>query len=542
MESRITSEIVLAQLDRILNSEQLVGAYRIKKLLKFLVIETLNGRSDQIKGYTIAMDVFDRGVDFDPQSDPIVRITAARLRRHLDDYYTNCGTDDIVRITIPKGTYVPRFSWIQPSPIDRTTFDKDAYEVLIGGKTEAEKSAVHHDEPVIAVLPFTDLSGKGTPIHLLDGFSDELSTLLALFDDIRVIDYYSMAKLRGQSMGIREIGRQMGADLLISGSFKMAKGSIFIRTSLSETKGAIQIWTNTFERSLSGHNLANTLSEIVGQIISSVAGDYGVIFRKRSEVIRKRAQADLTHYEVIFKQRHAQLTGVNTYSPSMIKDLNRVLEYNPEYVLGWATLGEMYLDKRALEYSGSTEVLDMGYSFAQKAINLDIRNQYANFVLAYSHVLRRESEKAIQASERVLDLNPHAAFLVGGGAFWLCLAGDFERGLTSINQSIKLNPYYPKWFHHAPFLFHLKRSDYVKALKEAERFNIPEFYWSYIDKTVAEGLSGNIEAARDNFNRLVELNPDFVQHPRYYVSSFVLEEDLLEKMLEGLAKAGLQTK
>jgi hypothetical protein len=94
MDSRITSEIVLAQLDRILNSEQLVGAYRIKKLLKFLVTETLAGRSNQIKGYTIAMDVFDRGADFDPQSDPIVRITAARLRRHLDSTFPD-GQDHI---------------------------------------------------------------------------------------------------------------------------------------------------------------------------------------------------------------------------------------------------------------------------------------------------------------------------------------------------------------------------------------------------------------------------------------------------------------
>jgi TolB-like protein len=64
--------------------------------------------------------------------------------------------------------------------------DKDACEVLLGGKTDAEKAAVDYDKPVIAVLPFTDLSRKGTPIHLLDGFSDELSTLLALFDDIRL--------------------------------------------------------------------------------------------------------------------------------------------------------------------------------------------------------------------------------------------------------------------------------------------------------------------------------------------------------------------
>jgi adenylate cyclase len=139
----------------------------------------------------------------------------------------------------------------------------------------------------------------------------------------------------------------------------------------------------------------------------------------------------------------------------------------------------------------------------------------------------------------MFNLNPNAAFTIGGTALWLCIAGDFDHGLDLMNHSIQLNPYYPGWFHHAPYLFHLKQGNYEKALAEAEKFNMPEYYMSFLDKAVATGLLGRTRAAKDLFNRVVELHPDFSNHPRYYVSAFVLEEDVLEKMIEGLEKAGL---
>jgi len=540
MDHAIESKAVVDQLNKILGSDQFAGAFRIKKLLTFLVNETLAGRVHQIKAFTIGMAVFDRTSDFDPQGDPIVRINAARLRRHLDAYYENCGPDAEIRIAVPKGTYVPIFHRIQPSPVDRKALDRDVCLALLGGETGAGKSALGFSEPVIAVLPFSNMGGDETPAYLLDGISDELSSLLALFDDIKVIDYFSMVKFRDRSIGIREVGRKLGADFLISGSIKTEKDSLKIRISLSDAKSAVQIWTRVFERSFSGQNVADTLSEIVGQVISAVAGDFGVIFRARIRDIGERAHADLTHYEAMFMHRHAQLTGNWSYSPQIKKALEETLEVDPGYALGWALLGEMHLDRYAHEYSDSGDSLDQGYSFARNAVERDGQCQYAHFVVSYSHVLRRDPDNVIRAAEQVWNLNPNAAYLVGGAAFWVCIAGDFDRGLVNLSRSIKLNPHYPGWFHHAWFLFHLKRGSYPEALAEAERFHMPDFFWSYLDKTVATGLLGRIDAAKVLLDKVKQLHPDFTNHPRYYVSSFVMEKELMEKMLEGLKKAGLR--
>jgi hypothetical protein len=69
---------------------------------------------------------------------------------------------------------------------------------------------------------------------------------------------------------------------------------------------------------------------------------------------------------------------------------------------------------------------------------------------------------------------------------------------------------------------------------------MPKFFWSYLDKTVATGLQGRIDAAKVLMDKVKQLHPDFANHPRYYVSSFVMEKELIEKMHEGLKKAGLR--
>ncbi len=97
-------------LERIFASSDFDASERNRRFLRHVVEETLAGRADRIKGYSVAMAVFDRDASFDPQLDPIVRIEASRLRRSLDHYYLTGGQADAIRIIIPKGGYVPIFT------------------------------------------------------------------------------------------------------------------------------------------------------------------------------------------------------------------------------------------------------------------------------------------------------------------------------------------------------------------------------------------------------------------------------------------------
>ena len=105
----IPRDHIRAQLGHILASRAFDASRRNRAFLRFVVEESLAGRAGRIKAYTIATSVLGRDEAFDPQSDPIVRIEASRLRRSLERYYLIAGQDDPIRIDIPKGSYVPSF-------------------------------------------------------------------------------------------------------------------------------------------------------------------------------------------------------------------------------------------------------------------------------------------------------------------------------------------------------------------------------------------------------------------------------------------------
>src|SRR5215475_4181785 len=105
--SEIISEI--DQLERILNSPPLVTSPSLSRFLRYIVEETLAGRSASIREYTLGVNVFDRGDDFNPRLDPIVRVQARNLRARVQKYYEGPGAADPIRIELPKGTYVPIF-------------------------------------------------------------------------------------------------------------------------------------------------------------------------------------------------------------------------------------------------------------------------------------------------------------------------------------------------------------------------------------------------------------------------------------------------
>ena len=103
-------DAVREQLARVIGAPHFSRAHKLAEFLSFVVAETLAGRADQLKAQTIAQAVYQRGPDFESQSDPLVRVEARRLRGRLGEYYAEAGNSDPILIEIPKGAYVPRFS------------------------------------------------------------------------------------------------------------------------------------------------------------------------------------------------------------------------------------------------------------------------------------------------------------------------------------------------------------------------------------------------------------------------------------------------
>lgn len=129
LDSEPAAEI-RAELARVLASDAFRAAPQLSAFLAFIVERAVEGRTAELKGYTIAVEAFGRSPDFDPQSDPIVRVEAGRLRRALAQYYAGEGAADPVRITIPVGAYVPAFAHVERAGTPVATPDPTALPLL----------------------------------------------------------------------------------------------------------------------------------------------------------------------------------------------------------------------------------------------------------------------------------------------------------------------------------------------------------------------------------------------------------------------------
>jgi adenylate cyclase len=128
----VDSGIVREQLERIMASGHFARTRRLGRLLRFVVEQTIAGRTADLKEYSIAIAVFDKPDTFDPRLDAIVRVQARALRIRLDAYYRTDGRDDEVVIRCHAGTYVPRIGDRRcvPEPHAQTAFWSSRLDAL----------------------------------------------------------------------------------------------------------------------------------------------------------------------------------------------------------------------------------------------------------------------------------------------------------------------------------------------------------------------------------------------------------------------------
>lgn len=105
------AEAVRDELDRLLASPFFSHSRRFPNFLRFVVEHALAGDIDNIKERTLGIEIFGRHADYDTATDPIVRVTAAEIRKRVAQYYQDPGHSHELRISLPSGSYVPQFHW-----------------------------------------------------------------------------------------------------------------------------------------------------------------------------------------------------------------------------------------------------------------------------------------------------------------------------------------------------------------------------------------------------------------------------------------------
>lgn len=270
---------VLAAVERVASSATFQRSERLRKFLRFIVESTLDGRSEELKEYLIGVEVFGKGPSFDPRLDSAVRVEARRLRGKLEEYYQREGAGDAVRIRLPKGGYVPVFGWstqFLPEPVDDYEVEDEeppgvelsgperrrlylaGFSILTlaalglwtwfgGGLLQEPSPARSHTVQSLAVLPFSNLTGRAENDRLCDGLTLELINRLARIQGLRVMSRTSTLAFRGSGIDVRKVARQLGVDSVIEGGIREDKSSVRISVQLVRGADGSHVWSESFD-------------------------------------------------------------------------------------------------------------------------------------------------------------------------------------------------------------------------------------------------------------------------------------------------------
>jgi hypothetical protein len=102
---------VQRQLEKLLATSLFNSSKRYPSFLKFVVSRALAGQNDQLKERILGVEIFGRPADYDTNTDPIVRVTAAEIRKRIEQYYQDPKHSQEIRLFLPAGSYAPQFSW-----------------------------------------------------------------------------------------------------------------------------------------------------------------------------------------------------------------------------------------------------------------------------------------------------------------------------------------------------------------------------------------------------------------------------------------------
>jgi TolB-like protein len=523
VKENFTESNIKEQLSRILSTPAFKNSGILSGFLTFVVDETLAGREQELKEYTIGINVLSRRNDFNPQLDAIVRIHAGRLRRALNEYYYEFGREDPIRIEIPKGGYIPSFK-------SQSNIEKPAQKA---------KTTVARNRPVVAILPFRNISKNASRDFFADGLGEQLSTELTWFHDLSVVSYYSSRHVGGITGDIKEAALLLRAKYIVTGSIQGVDDHLRIWAQLILGETGEQLWAKSFERSNTASDLFEIQNEIVRSILTAIGGYYGAIFRD----VLKAPHSDTTNgieiYDAIFLYYHYQKVFTKEILQQTISALEGAVNADPNYALAWAMLGELYLDDKILELKKVENPAEEGLRCALRAISIDPACQHAYYALAWIYLFHHNHQECLKSVEQCLALNPNAADMVGGMGFALICAGEFERGCELLNDAIKNNPYGPWWFSAGFVLYFLHKKQYAEALHWSEKVNMPGNLWDPLLKATALGHLHRTEDAGKNLKLLLQLVPDAGKQVKNIIGSFLLSHDLNKVILEGLKKAGL---
>jgi len=471
----LETEQVREHLAALLRSNAFAHVDRLKRFLRYVVEETIAERGENLKEYSIGVEVFDRETSFDPRTDPIVRVQARRLRARLGRYYDEEGRGDEFRIELPKGGYAPQFqrhSIVQP---------------------KRSLTSVLADRNTIAVQAFADLSPSGELGYFCRGLIDEIINALTKVPQLRVI------ALAGESAA-----GSAPAATIISGSVRKSGSNLRITMQFVDTATGSYLWSETFDRSIT--DVFGVQQDIARAVVERIKTD---LIGERGR--RSQRPQSLAAYNLYLQGRYHCSQRTDAGLRKALEFFEKAISEDPQYAPAYSGLADAYSLLSHYGVLPPAEVWTKAASNAAWSVLLD--DELAEGHISLAHVKATQDwdwHGAEHEYQRAISLDPRSATARHWHAV-TCLVqlGRLDDALDEMLLAQSLDPVSTIVSRDIARVLYYRR-EFDAALDQCDRTieRDPYFTGTYWILGLVQEQMGELDESAAAFQRGIQLVPD----------------------------------
>ena len=490
---------------------------RMRTLLRYLVDETLAGRGDRLKGYTIGVDVFEKPPDFDPNADALVRVEVGRLRRILANHFDTASAGPSHAIEIPRGAYQVHFRPRADSTMTAST------ELL-----------ARPTGPQVVVDPFLNQSPGALNDSIAVGVAAELTDQLSRFRHMFV-----QSRSNAELQQVAEEGHYN-----VSGTVALIDDQLRVVATLTDNTKRAVVWSREFRSPTTPGLVLATQREISQMIAGAVGHAYGPVTRAMIEANQAAPASTWEAWTVqaIWQAYRYQRPpdGSPEEAYAALRDrIDTLLERDPLSPALIAIRARMTIELAWASHTPDLhERLDRARLELLSAVGHDPNSAQAWRELAVVESMVGNATAADDAFARALELHPSNLEILFAYAFHLGLShGQWHDAWPLVNKAADLGFVSPLLSLHL-YVHHLALGEPKAALFEARKLDWP-WHPMMLARAMAHANVDDMAGAALEVRRLLEHFPDYESWAGDAIGLWVRTPQLRAIVEASAAKAGL---
>lgn len=404
------------------------------------------------------------------------------------------------------------------------------------GAGGVEKKTTGPAWPTIAVLPFANIGGDPEQGYFADGVTEDIITDLSRFREQRVVTRDSCFRYRDYGGDLQRIGRELGADYIVTGSIRRRGAKLRLSAQLTAADSASEAWAERFDRN--AEDLFAVADEVVRTIAATLAGRVRSV---GSVMARRKPPANLAAYDCLLRGQAALHRIGDRHEESQARHFfEQALASDPGYARAHSGLAIVLLREWFRHVHSDDAMLDLALDHAMKAVGIDGDDHECQETLGWILLHRKEFDLAEQHYRRSIELNPNSPDELAAMGAACSFLGRADEGVEWFEQAKRIDPFFdPTWYWHLLVSVYFNARRYDDAIDAYGRCTSTPT-WAIAYAAASHALAGRLDAAQELAAVLKQAAPDFSGEELARKEPFKYPADL-EHLLAGLRQAGLLT-